>query len=204
MKYILFNKPFDVVCQFSKSAESGSTLADFIPVPNIYPVGRLDQDSEGLLLLTDDGELQHILTDPKFGHSKTYWAQMEGIPTPEAMSALQNGVLLQGFKTRYRTRPAKARVLDPPPDLWPRNPPIRYRANIPTTWIEIELQEGRNRQVRRMTAKVGFPTLRLVRVAIADLTVAGLQPGEHRDLTASELARLLRLRESPLRVRRTL
>jgi 23S rRNA pseudouridine2457 synthase len=204
LKYILFNKPFNVVCQFSKSAEADSTLADFIPIPDIYPVGRLDHDSEGLLLLTDDGELQHILTDPKFGHSKTYWAQVEGIPTPEAMSTLQNGVLLQGYKTRYRTRPAKARVLEPPPDLWPRNPPIRYRANIPTTWIEIDLQEGRNRQVRRMTAKVGFPTLRLVRVAIADLKVEGLKPGEYRDLTASELARLLRMRESPLRVRRTL
>ncbi|MBS1874302.1 MAG: pseudouridine synthase [Acidobacteria bacterium] len=204
MKYILLNKPYEVVCQFSKGEEAERTLADFVPVPDVYPVGRLDADSEGLVLLTDDGQLQHMLTDPSFGHAKTYWAQVEGLPTPEALDTLRNGVLLKGFKTKYRTRPAKARVMDPAPELWERNPPIRFRAKIPTAWIEIELQEGRNRQVRRMTAKVGFPTLRLVRTAIGDLRVDGLQPGEWRDLKASELARVLRLKESPLRVRRTL
>lgn len=204
MKYVLLNKPYGVVCQFSKETGAESTLADYVPIPDIYPVGRLDHDSEGLVLLTDDGQLQHTLSDPKFGHSKTYWAQVEGVPTPGALDTLRNGVLLPGYKTRYRTRPAKARVLDPAPEVWPRTPPIRFRAKIPTAWVEIELQEGRNRQVRRMTAKVGCPTLRLIRVAIGDLRVEGLQPGQWRSLTATELSRLLRLRESPLRVRRTL
>ena len=204
MQYILPNKPYGVVCQFSKSQGNEATLADYVPVPGVYPVGRLDADSEGLVLLTDDGQLQHVFTDPKFGHSKTYWAQVEGVPTPEALDTLRNGVLLPGYRTKYRTRPAKARVLDPAPEVWERNPPIRFRAKIPVTWIEVELQEGRNRQVRKMTAKVGFPTLRLVRVAIGELRVDGLQPGEWRELTASELARTLRLSQSPLRVRRTL
>lgn len=204
MQYILLNKPYGVVCQFSKSQGNEATLADYVPVPGVYPVGRLDADSEGLVLLTDDGQLQHVFTDPKFGHSKTYWAQVEGVPTPEALDTLRNGVLLPGYRTKYRTRPAKARVLDPAPEVWERNPPIRFRAKIPVTWIEVELQEGRNRQVRKMTAKVGFPTLRLVRVAIGELRVDGLQPGEWRELTASELARTLRLSQSPLRVRRTL
>ncbi len=196
MKYILLNKPFNVVCQFSKSEEHPRTLADYINVPDVYPVGRLDHDSEGLVLLTDDGGLQHRLSDPKFGHPRTYWAQVEGVPTPDAVQRLAAGVLLRGFKTRYRTRPGKAKVLDPQPELWPRDPPIRYRANIPTTWIEIILEEGRNRQVRRMTANVGFPTLRLVRVAIGDLTMEDLNPGQSRELSATELARLMRFRDS--------
>ncbi len=204
MKYILLNKPYLVVCQFSKSEEHERTLADFVPVPDVYPAGRLDHDSEGLVLLTDDGALQHRLTNPDFGHPKTYWAQLEGIPTPEAMRRLETGVLLRGFKTRYRTRPAKARILDPQPELWPRTPPIRYRAQIPATWIEIILEEGRNRQVRRMTASVGFPTLRLVRVALGDLSVEGLSPGQFRELKAMELAKLMRFVDSPLRVRSTL
>lgn len=204
MNYILLNKPYNVVCQFSKSGGHEQTLADFVPVKDVYPVGRLDHDSEGLVLLTDDGGLQHRLTDPKFGHPRTYWAQVEGIPTKDALDRLAAGVLLYGNRTKYRTRPAKVRVLDPEPELWPRNPPIRYRANIPTTWIEIILEEGRNRQVRRMTASVGFPTLRLVRTAIGDLTIRGLAPGQWRELTAVELANLLRLRGSPLAVRRTL
>lgn len=205
MKYILFNKPYNVVCQFSKPGDEPTpTLADFIHVPNVYPAGRLDHDSEGLVLLTDDGGFQHRVTDPKFGHAKTYWAQVEGTPTAGAIQRLEAGVLLKGFKTRYRTRPAKARILDPAPELWPRDPPIRYRANIPTAWIEITLEEGRNRQVRRMTANVGFPTLRLIRAALAGLTIEGLDPGQSRDLTASELARLMRDIESPLRVGRAL
>jgi 23S rRNA pseudouridine2457 synthase len=200
LKYLLFNKPYHVVCQFSESEDGAPTLASYIPVPDIYPAGRLDHDSEGLVLLTDDGGLQHRLTDPKFGHRRTYWAQVEGVPTPDALRRLEAGVLLRGFKTRYRTRPATARILDPLPELWPRNPPIRYRANIPDAWIELVLEEGRNRQVRRMTANVGFPTLRLVRSAIGDLTIEGLQPGRYRELTAVELARLMRFRDSPLRV----
>jgi 23S rRNA pseudouridine2457 synthase len=202
LRYILFNKPYNVLCQFTKPDGQEQTLADFISVPDVYPAGRLDQDSEGLLLLTDDGGLQHRLTDPKFGHPRTYWAQVEGVPTPDAVERLEAGVLLRGFKTRYRTRPARVRILDPQPELWPRNPPIRYRANIPATWIELVLEEGRNRQVRRMTAQVGFPTLRLVRTAIGELTVEGLRPGASRELTAAELARLMRFRDSPVRVRR--
>jgi 23S rRNA pseudouridine2457 synthase len=200
LKYILLNKPYNVVCQFSKSEEHEQTLADYVPIPDVYPAGRLDHDSEGLVMLTDDGGLQHCLTDPQFGHPKTYWAQVEGLPTPDAVRRLAAGVLLKGYKTRYRTRPAKARILDPQPELWPRNPPIRYRANIPSTWIEIVLDEGRNRQVRRMTANVGYPTLRLVRMAIGDLSVEGLAPGQFRELTAKELAKLMRFLDSPLRV----
>ncbi len=200
MRYLLLNKPYDVVCQFTPSHEASRTLADFVNVPDIYPAGRLDHDSEGLVLLTDDGGFQHRVTDPKFGHPRTYWAQVEGVPSPEAIKRLQDGVLLPG----YRTRPAKARILDPPPEPWPRNPPIRYRANIPDTWIELTLEEGRNRQVRRMTAKAGHPTLRLIRYAIGDLTVEGIVPGQWRDVTATELARLTRFHDSPLRVRRPL
>ncbi len=198
MKYLLLNKPYGVLCQFSKPDEAQPTLAEFISEPDVYPVGRLDQDSEGLLLVTDDGGLQHRLTDPKFGHPRTYWAQVEGRPTPDAIQRLADGVLLRGFKTKYRTRPAKVRLLEPAPDLWPRDPPIRYRANIPTSWLELTLQEGRNRQVRRMTANVGFPTLRLVRAAIGDLALGTLKPGESRELTATELARLMRFLGSPL------
>jgi 23S rRNA pseudouridine2457 synthase len=196
LKYILLNKPYNVVCQFTRSEEHTRTLADYVSVPDVYPVGRLDHDSEGLVLLTDDGGLQHRLSDPKFGHPRTYWAQVEGVPTHDALQRLAAGVLLRGFKTKYRTRPGKTRLLDPQPELWARDPPIRYRANIPTTWIEIVLEEGRNRQVRRMTANVGFPTLRLVRVAIGELTIEGLEPGQSRELRATELARLMRFRDS--------
>lgn len=184
-RYILFNKPYGVLTQFS-GGESRRTLKEFIPVPDVYPVGRLDQDSEGLLMLTGDGWMQHRLTDPKFEHPKTYWAQVEGSPDEGAIRRLENGVLLPG----YRTRPAKVRVCAQEPKLPPRNPPVRSRKSIPTTWLEITLTEGRNRQVRRMTAAVGHPTLRLVRVAIGDLRIDGLEQGEWRDLTAAELARL--------------
>ena len=187
-RYLLFNKPYDVVCQFSRSSEDRPTLKDYIPVPDIYPVGRLDHDSEGLLLLTGDGQMQHALTDPKFGHPRTYWAQVEGIPEDSALQRLRDGFDLN----RYRTRPAKVRLLEKEPELWPRNPPIRYRPSIPTAWVEITLTEGRNRQVRRMTAAVGYPTLRLVRVAIGSLRVDGLEPGKWRELTATELVRISR------------
>jgi 23S rRNA pseudouridine2457 synthase len=181
-QYILFHKPYDVLSQFTGE----STLKDFIPIPNIYAVGRLDRDSEGLLLLTDDGALQHRLTDPKFEHPRTYWVQVEGIPEAAALRRLEAGVTIQN----YRTRPAEVRLLEQEPALPARNPPIRFRKNIPTTWMEITLTEGRNRQVRRMTAAVGHPTLRLVRVRIGSLSLDGLQPGEWRHLTAAELQRL--------------
>jgi len=185
-RYILLNKPYDVVCQFSDAKGGRNTLADFVPVPDVYPVGRLDRDSEGLVMLTSDGWLQHRLTDPRYDHPKTYWAQVEGVPTEEALDQLRAGVQIWDD---FRSRPAKVSVLDPEPALPPRNPPIRYRAAIPTTWIELVITEGRNRQVRRMTAAVGFPTLRLVRVAIGDLRLDQLQPGEWRDLTEDERAR---------------
>lgn len=184
-RYILFNKPYGVLTQFS-GGESRRTLKDFIPVPGVYPVGRLDQDSEGLLLLTDDGWMQHRLTDPKFEHPKTYLAQVEGVPDPGALRRLETGVVIGG----YRTRPAKVRLLTMDPDLPPRDPPVRSRKSIPTAWLEITLTEGRNRQVRRMTAAVGHPTLRLVRIAIGNLRIDDLAPGQWRDLTAGELARL--------------
>lgn len=162
------------------------TLADFVDVPDVYACGRLDKDSEGLLLLTSDGALQHRLTDPRFEHEKTYWAQVEGIPTREALAALRHGVEIQG----YRTRPAQVRRLDEEPVLPPRDPPVRFRAAIPTSWIELKLTEGKNRQVRRMTAAVGFPTLRLVRVAIGDIRLGGLEHGRWRDLSPQELVAL--------------
>ncbi|MGG6263625.1 pseudouridine synthase [Leptolyngbya sp. AN03gr2] len=186
-RYLLFYKPYNVLSQFTNdSPTERSTLKDFIPVQNVYPVGRLDHDSEGLMLLTDNGALQHRLSDPKFHHSKTYWVQVENIPTESAIAQLRKGVTIQN----YRTRPAIVDRLDEP-DLPPRNPPIRFRKNIPTAWLEITLTEGKNRQVRRMTAAVGFPTLRLVRVAIAKLQLTGLSPGQWRDLTDEEI-RLLR------------
>jgi 23S rRNA pseudouridine2457 synthase len=188
-RYLILNKPFNVLCQFTAGSGAGSvgrrTLAEFVDVPDVYPAGRLDFDSEGLVLLTNDGGFQHKLTDPKFGHAKTYWAQVEGAPSPEALLKLQRGIVIQD----YRTLPANARLMNPP-EIPEREPPIRYRREIPTAWVELELKEGRNRQVRRMTAAVGFPTLRLVRWAIGPVTLAGLAVGTWRDLTPSELAAL--------------
>ena len=175
-------KPYGVMSQFSPSADK-PTLKAYVDVPNVYPVGRLDHDSEGLLLLSDDGVLSHRLTDPRFDHPKTYWVQVEGVPTDTALSQLRQGVMIQG----HRTKPAGVRLLEEDPDLPPRPVPIRYRASIPTGWLEIILTEGRNRQVRRMTAAVGFPTLRLVRVAVGPIGLTGLQPGEWRQLTAAEV-----------------
>lgn len=189
-RYILFNKPFNVLTQFTDSEPGENqrqTLKDYIPIPSVYPVGRLDRDSEGLLLLTNDGPLQHRLSDPKFAHSRTYWVQVEGIPDANAIAQLRSGVTIQN----YRTRPAKVEILLAEPPLPPRDPPIRFRQNIPTSWLAIALTEGRNRQVRRMTAAVGFPTLRLVRVAIAHLHLDSLAPGEWRELNPEELKPLL-------------
>jgi 23S rRNA pseudouridine2457 synthase len=178
-RIIVFNKPCGVVCQFSPDGLH-PTLKDYISIPGVYAAGRLDTDSEGLLLLTDDGSLQHRLSHPRHKLPKTYWVQVEGIPSPAAMSRLAEGVDLGDFFTR----PAKVRLLDEPPSLWPRNPPIRYRKNVPTRWLELILEEGKNRQVRRMTAKVGFPTLRLIRWAIGPYSLEGLQPGQWREVEA--------------------
>jgi 23S rRNA pseudouridine2457 synthase len=174
---IAFNKPFGVACKFSPEPDR-KTLADYIDVRSVYPAGRLDTDSEGLLLLTDDGVLQSRIAEPKHEIEKVYWAQVEGTPSPTALDQLRNGMKLGDFTTK----PAKANLIEEPRELWPRDPPIRYRARIPTAWIELTIGEGKNRQVRRMTAKVGFPTLRLIRAAIGNVSVEGLAPGTWREL----------------------
>ena len=170
---IAFNKPYGVLCQFSGE---GATLADYIDVPGVYPAGRLDKDSEGLLLLTDDGALQARVSSPKFKLPKTYWALVEREPDGIALDRLRRGVELDG----KLTRPAKARRIDAPENLWPRDPPVRYRKNVADAWLELTISEGRNRQVRRMTAAVGHPTLRLVRAAIGEFTLEDLAPGQWR------------------------
>ncbi len=167
----LFNKPFNVLSQFTDT-EGRATLADFIPHTGIYPAGRLDYDSEGLLILTGDGELQARIADPRHKLPKTYWVQLEGLINQPALDTLEHGVLLKDGLTK----PAKARLIEPP-DIWERTPPIRYRKNDLTSWIELTITEGKNRQVRRMTAEVGFPTLRLIRVAIGPWKVSTLEPG---------------------------
>jgi len=172
---LLFNKPFGVICQFSQDGMH-PTLADYILLPEFYPAGRLDTDSEGLLVLTDDGQLQHRITDPKHKLAKTYWVQVEGVPDEAALAQLCAGVRLKDGMTL----PAEARLMDEPPGLWPRNPPIRERRAIPTSWLELTIREGRNRQVRRMTAAAGFPTLRLIRYRIGEWTLDGLVPGKWR------------------------
>ena len=189
MKYILFYKPYGVLCQFTdNSSNKRPVLKDYIPVPGVYPIGRLDLDSEGLLLLTNNGQLQHRLAHPKFAHLRTYCVQVERIPNEIALDKLRKGITIKN----YRTREAKVEILSEVPNFPPRNPPIRYRKNVPTCWLEITLTEGRNRQVRRMTAAVGFPTLRLVRVALGSnnrdrLTLENLQPGQWRELKTSEI-----------------
>ena len=184
-RHLIFYKPYDVLTQFSGERRS---LKDYIDVPDVYPAGRLDRDSEGLLLLTTDGALQHRLTDPRFAHPRTYWAQVERVPEPAALQNLAEGIALDGTRTRLAT----AKLLSGEPDLPPRDPPIRFRKSVPTAWIELTLTEGRNRQVRRMTAAVGHPTLRLVRVAVGTLRIGELGPGQWRDLTRAEVREILR------------
>ncbi|MBS3927661.1 MAG: pseudouridine synthase [Sphingomonadales bacterium] len=178
-RLILFNKPYGVLCQFSKDGSDKPTLANFIKVPNVYPAGRLDTDSEGLLLLTDDGRLQARIADPKFKQPKTYLVQVEGEPDAAALEALRRGVELKDG----RTRPAEAESI-PPPTLWPRDPPVRLRKTVPDSWLRLTIREGKNRQVRRMTAAVGHPTLRLVRWQVGDWSLEGIAPGEWREASA--------------------
>ena len=178
-RLIRFNKPYDVLPQFT-DGEGRPTLADYIDLPGVYPAGRLDRDSEGLMLLTDDGRLQARIADPRHKLPKTYWAQVEGIPEDAAFAALRKGVDLKDGPTR----PAKARRIEEPPGLWPRTPPIRVRKSVPDCWIELVLTEGRNRQVRRMTAAVGHPTLRLIRYRIGDWALDGLAPGQWEAIPA--------------------
>jgi 23S rRNA pseudouridine2457 synthase len=174
-RILLFNKPYGVICQFSGDGMR-PTLADYITLPGFYAAGRLDTDSEGLLVLTDDGRLQHRISDPRQKMSKTYWVQVEGALNREALQSLSSGVRLNDFITK----PAKARRIEEPSGLWSRNPPIRVRKAIPTDWLELVLSEGKNRQVRRMTAAVRFPTLRLIRYRVGDWTLDGLEPGSWR------------------------
>jgi 23S rRNA pseudouridine2457 synthase len=178
--FILFNKPFGVICQFSREGDK-PTLKDFIKVPAVYPAGRLDTDSEGLLVLTDDGRWQARIADPKAKTPKTYWAQVEGEPEEDSLAALRAGLDLGDFVSL----PAAAERIDEPAGLWERNPPIRYRAHIPTSWLAITITEGKNRQVRRMTAKIGHPTLRLIRARIGPWNLDDLAPGAWREARAA-------------------
>ena len=179
-RVILFNKPFDVLSQFTDKSTAGGprrTLSDFVDVPGVYPAGRLDRDSEGLMVLTDDGALQARIANPKHKMAKTYWAQVEGLPDEAALATLRAGVPLKDGMTR----PAKVHRIDEPAALWERDPPIRVRKSVPDCWIELTISEGRNRQVRRMTAAVGHPTLRLIRARVGDWSLAGLPPGTWSD-----------------------
>jgi 23S rRNA pseudouridine2457 synthase len=184
-RLVLLNKPYGVICQFTPEG-AHRTLKDFVPVRQVYPAGRLDTDSEGLLVLTDDGRLQTAIADPRHKLEKGYWVQVEGTPAESALEAFRGGLDLPDG----RTRPATVRVIEEPPGIWPRTPPIRVRKAIPTAWLEVGLREGRNRQVRRMTAMVGLPTLRLVRFRIGPWALDGLAPGHWREVPAPAPASL--------------
>lgn len=181
MPTVLLNKPFRVLCQFTDE-EGRPTLADYVNQANVYPAGRLDYDSEGLVVLTDDGRLQARLSQPRSKITKTYWAQVEGEPADRELARLEIGVKLKDGPARA----LRAKRIEEPDGLWPRDPPIRYRENVPDSWLEVDLVEGRNRQVRRMTAGIGYPTLRLIRSAVGPFTVAGLAPGDYRELTNTD------------------
>ena len=185
---IEFNKPFGVICQFSPSGAK-PTLKNFIPLPDVYPVGRLDTGSEGLLLLTDDGRLQSLIADPRHKLPKTYWAQVEGAPGDAELAPLRRGVDLGDFVTL----PASVGLIGVPRGLWLRDPPVRFRKSIPTSWLTVTIREGKNRQVRRMTAKIGFPTLRLVRVGVGDWTLGDLPPGQWREIAEPAKPRQARI-----------
>jgi 23S rRNA pseudouridine2457 synthase len=176
-RLILFNKPYGVLCQFRKDGTDRPTLADYIPEKGVYPAGRLDRDSEGLLLLTDDGQLQHRISNPRHKMAKTYWVQVEHEISAAALKQLEKGVMLKDGPTR----PARARAMSPP-EVWERTPPVRVRQSVPDSWLSLTIREGRNRQVRRMTAALGFPTLRLIRVQVGEWSLGRLQPGEYRVL----------------------
>jgi len=198
-RYLAFNKPYRVMCSFTDS-EGRATVRDYVPVEGVYAAGRLDYDSEGLMILTDDGWLNHRLTHPRYNHPKTYWVQVEGVPDEEALQALCRGVLVKG----QRTLPAEAELLESErvPRVPPRSVPIRYRKNIPTAWLCVVLREGKKRQVRHMTAAVGHPTLRLLRVAMGPVSLGDLAPGEYRELSDEELAALAEQFRRPPRQRR--
>ena len=183
--YLVFNKPYGVLSSFT-DPEGRLTLAKYIQIPSVYSAGRLDRDSEGLLLLTSDAQLLHRVTDPRYTLWKEYWAQVERSPSEHSLEWLRHGITVKG----KMTRPAKVEVLSSEPRLWPRSVPIRFRKNIPTVWLRVHIQEGMNRQIRRMTASIGHPTLRLVRVAIGPIHLEGLQPGEWRELTKNEVTAL--------------
>lgn len=191
LRYIIFYKPFQVLSQFSKEGEK-KTLADFFHdfPKDVYPVGRLDYDSEGLLLLTNDKQLTYRLLEPKFKHSRTYWVQVEGLITEDAVAQLEKGVVINVNGKQYKTAPASATIFSEGPKVPERNPPIRYRKEIPTSWISLTLTEGKNRQVRKMTAAVGFPTLRLIRYSIGGITIEGLDVSEYRTIDAGTAKKL--------------
>ena len=190
-QYYIIYKPFQVLSQFSPQ-EGKKVLKDVAPVPaDVYPVGRLDFDSEGLLILTNDRRLNHRLLDPTFAHEREYWVQVEGAIDPAALHRLETGVSITVDGRSYRTRPSGAALIDPAPRVPERNPPVRYRAQIPTSWLRLILSEGKNRQVRKMTAQTGFPTLRLIRYRIEGITLGQLEPGEMRSLTGQEIDALL-------------
>ena len=195
LSLIAFHKPYGVLSQFSPDGSPNRTLAEFRFPPRVYPLGRLDAASEGLLLLSDEAGLNHRLLDPEAGHLRTYWVQVERIPEEAALRDLENGLWIQG----HRTRPARAWKLDPQPEMAPRMPPIRFRKSVPDCWIAIELSEGKNRQVRRMTAAVGHPTLRLVRVRIGDFELGAMSAGQWRELSPTERGRVF---ASPSKARR--
>lgn len=185
---IVFHKPFGVLSQFTPDGSPNRTLAEFGFPPGVYPFGRLDADSEGLLLLSNEASLNERLLHPRNAHARTYWVQVERIPSAEALRELESGLLLQN----YKTLPCKAALLNPQPEIPPRDPPIRFRKNVPDIWLELELIEGKNRQVRRMTAAVGHPTLRLIRVAIGEFKLEGLAAGQWREVSNSERAQILK------------